>query len=541
MTQINAQDPNPHQRESKPSKFLIYILVLLLILNAGLRIVRLRSDSPALPNNFRNVAPYKDEGAKAHEARNKALFGSFQPHPADNYKFWSVQSPVWTYTLLIGFKVLGTSYASLRLLSVLFALITLAAGAVMLFRSGFSSGAIIFTAILGLNFYFLIFTRLGLMEPMVILWLALCAMMLVETRSDPRFFIPASLFLLAGIFTKPSALLFLPVWAGYLAWHLLTMRSAAKDGKKSLALIAISTAIIFIPMAAAYTSHDFREFTGMSVRHGFHLTDGVSLTPLVERILRIGSSFAPKEIWRSFFMTLPCASILGTGWIAYMGYRALKRKQVSGLEWMLLFWFLIGRASATATPHQVMRFHLLYFFPISMMAAMAADRMWRTKAIGSRKKAIQTLVIAFVAYELVMTGVPWFKWVLNPRYDLVDASGSLGKILESEEDKLRIEPVVIGEWAGPLSLENDMVCHYVKGTFNMKREQLASFKITHLLESKDRYDHVAERFKKFFPQRYEQRKKVAEFPVRTRHLVLWRVAPITEPKPGTLRTKETKK
>lgn len=169
-------------------------------------------------------------------------------------------------------------------------------------------------------------------------------------------------------------------------------------------------------------------------------------------------------------MTLPCASILGTGWIAYMGYRALKRKQILGLEWMLLFWFLIGRASATATPHQVMRFHLLYFFPVSMMAAMAADRMWRTKAIGSRKKAIQTLVIAFVAYELVMTGVPWFKWVLNPRYD-----------------------------------------------------------------------HVAERFKKFFPQRYEQRKKVAEFPVRTRHLVLWRVATITEPKPGTLRTKETKK
>lgn len=131
-----------------------------------------------------------------------------------------------------------------------------------------------------------------------------------------------------------------------------------------------------------------------------------------------------------------------------------------------------------------------------------------------------------------MTAVPWAQWVKNPRYDLYDTSIRLGQVLAAEEKSLGRKSVVIGEWAGPLCLENRMDLHYVKGSFNQSREQLRAFGITHLLESTNRYDPAAGRFAKLFPETYAQRQKLEEFKVRGRELVLWRVPPVPAPASG---------
>jgi len=107
--------------------------------------------------------------------------------------------------------------------------------------------------------------------------------------------------------------------------------------------------------------------------------------------------------------------------------------------------------------------------------------------------------------ELFMTAGPWWAWVSHPRYDLVDGSRRLGAVLESEEKALGRPAVLIGEWTGSLSLENQMICYYVKASYNQRPEQLRAFGITHLLENQDKDDPAVNRFKRLSPQTYAAR------------------------------------
>ena len=529
----------PQPANARPRQWprtIILLIAFLLAVNAGVRLARLHADSPPLPNKFRNVAPYKDEGAKAHEARNRALFGAWQTNPRDNYRFWSTQAPVWTDSLYLWFRIFGVSYASLRVLSIVCALLTLLAGAVALHKAGFTTGALFFPVILGLNFYYLIFSRLGLMEPMVVLWLTLAAAFLAFSRNQAWNFIPATLFLLAGLLSKTSAFMFLPVWAAYaLLLFLNKVQGPSPKRDKRIAIVFPAlTAGLLLAITSFFLSPSFRSVAEMAFRHGFDLHEDIGQGAFMELLSNVVSSFLPVNLWRGYFMMLPSAALLGAGWALNIFWRAFKRQKVTDLEWICLAWFVIGRGAASAAPYQAVRFHLYYFAPLAILAAMAADHLWNlgttvtTDNIDqqrNRKKRVlgRGLVAALLTYELLMTAVPWLQWVTNPRYDIVSASRQLGKVLESEELETGRGPVVIGEWAGPLSLENNMILHYVKGPFNDQSEQLAAFGITHLLENQDRYDPAVGLFSKKFPEIYQQKRLVAEFRVRDRLLKLWRV------------------
>ena len=516
--------------EKTSGRLWLAVLLILLVCAAGVRLVRIEADAPPLPNQFRNVAPYKDEGEKAYEARNRVLFGDWQINPQDNFNFWHVQSPVWTYGLVAVFKTLGVGCAPMRLLSILCAMITLAAGAILLRREGHAEAALCFVAVLGFNFYYLFFTRLGLMEPMVIVWVTLMVLCLTESRHRPAWMIPATVLLVAGIFTKQSALLALPIWAGYLIAPVKGPSDISGKGKvrRSWPLLTACGLILALPLVLAILHPTYRALTVINFEHGFHLTRAAKAAPLITPLRNVLASLAPRELWRGYFMMLPAASILGMIWSGWIWWRALKRRPVSGLEWALLAWFIIGRAAAVVTSHQVVRFHLFYFAPLAALAALALEKLWRGSSTHVwNQRAGRLLVAGFLLYECLMTVVPWQNWARHPRYDLVQGSRLLGEKLAAEETELGRPPVLIGEWVGPLSLENTMRCHYVKAYYNQSAAQLAAFGITHLLENQDKDDPAITRFQRLFPEAYAARRPVADFRVRGRHLRLWRVPPVS--------------
>lgn len=116
---------------------------LLLALNLGLRLFHLSADAPrSLPNGFRVSAAWRDEAAKSHEARNRALFGKWQTSPVDQYRYWRRQSPAWVYPLAGWFKLAGVGYLQLRLVSVAAAVVILVLGGLLLLRLGTATGAL---------------------------------------------------------------------------------------------------------------------------------------------------------------------------------------------------------------------------------------------------------------------------------------------------------------------------------------------------------------------------------------------------------------
>ena len=69
-------------------------LLALLTLCSALRLWKLELDPPAVVvRGYRGQAHYRDEAAKAHEARNKAKWDQWSLSAADEYGFWRAQSP----------------------------------------------------------------------------------------------------------------------------------------------------------------------------------------------------------------------------------------------------------------------------------------------------------------------------------------------------------------------------------------------------------------------------------------------------------------
>ena len=95
---------------------------ILLALSAGARIYRLEADPPReIVRGYQTHTHFRDEPAKAHEARNRALFGRWRLGDVDQYGLWARPSPVWAYGQYLWFSLFGVSWASARLYVVAYA------------------------------------------------------------------------------------------------------------------------------------------------------------------------------------------------------------------------------------------------------------------------------------------------------------------------------------------------------------------------------------------------------------------------------------
>ena len=90
----------------------VWVLVALFI---GLRLAQMNADPPRRYPSGRSAQELLVEGpAKANEARRYGIFGTFDTKPANEYRIWSIQSPVYELPLSGFFRVFGVSRATLR-------------------------------------------------------------------------------------------------------------------------------------------------------------------------------------------------------------------------------------------------------------------------------------------------------------------------------------------------------------------------------------------------------------------------------------------
>ncbi|OGP56206.1 MAG: hypothetical protein A2V67_04650 [Deltaproteobacteria bacterium RBG_13_61_14] len=502
-------------------------IAVLLALNLGLRLFHLQADAPrSLPNGFRVSAAFRDEAAKSHESRNRALFGEWRTSPSDQYQYWRLQSPAWTYPLAGWFKLAGVGYLQLRLVSVAASLITLLLGCLILLRLGLCSGAKVFPVILGLNYYFIFITRLGLIEPTLYAWLMLAAYCLFRSEDRPAWFFGAGLAFLAAFFNKQSALYFLPVLL-YAASALFRRSGKRQPGSSRRWFYLAAVVLILVVMALPWLEPDYRLRILMNFRHGLHYPpDSQSpllMQPAPLRTLRaLAQAHSPQGLFQGFLAFHPAAALLGVAGLVHLGLRLVRGRRVAFAEKVLGLWWLLGWLAAAASPHLVVRFRLTEFIPLAILASLFAGRLL-SGAFSPRPSARlqQALVAAVLAVELVVSGIPYLGWAAKPSYDLVSSSRKLGEVLQGQP------AVVIGEWAGPLALENRIIYYYIKGGFNQSPEIIARLGITHLLETLNKPDPAVNRFRRLFPEVYAHRVALARFQVARYQLELSAVPPVT--------------
>ena len=136
-------------------------LALVLVIAAVLRTQHIKADPPTiLPEISGSAGIYFDEGIYCHNARNKILFGKWI---TDEWNPLVYNAPL-TMIYYLAFRLFGISIITVKAVNILFSLL-----AILFFHAGVRRylkpwPSLALTSLFALDFYWLMYNRLGLLE-----------------------------------------------------------------------------------------------------------------------------------------------------------------------------------------------------------------------------------------------------------------------------------------------------------------------------------------------------------------------------------------
>lgn len=485
-------------------------IALLALLFLALRLPALEADPPMkLPYGINTRELWAEGAAKAHEARNYALFGHFRTNPVDNYQFWRPQAPVWVYSLAATFKLLGVSIWSARLHSVVVALLGFVALLVYA-RTKLSQLALLALGVfLAASHFYIQYTRVGLVEPMVNLFAVTTLLCAYRALDDPSWLFYATVSFLLGVFSKMSGLVLLPV-LGVSAF--VSIRRAELDAKAALSTLAPS--LILLASAAVYmTSGEYRQRAAWAVAHVGYAKEGqVTVdTDKLELLSVLERYFSVKRWIDRFFLLFPVAAVCSIPAIVHT-VREFARSRRVGWDELNLLWLVSVHASLQLSPLTDIRFYLCLFPPVALLGARGLDL--ASTALARQRGAAAALACAAIGLCLFIELPRHAAWFQARTYGVREANRQV-----REHVGARADAVLVGLWAPWLTLETPYKFYIVRERFNVTKEALGQLGITHLVLAPG--DRSGKFVQKSFPRPFREKRALTSFDVYTQHITLY--------------------
>lgn len=495
---------------------------------------------PDLPNGYDSYELFAEPMAKAHEARNRALFDTWQTNPVDNYQYWRAQSPAWVYPLWLWFEVSGVTYASLRSFSAFAA----AAGLLVMLifcrhRMSLWSSAVA-GAFVAFNFYAILYQRSGLLEVAVSSWLALLALALYRAKGNIAWLYVAPWALALGFLTKQTMITALPMFAVfgvpiYVRW---VRHAKAPLWVKPLPLVhalAVAAALAWYCSRDAYMRTVKRNFNHVVHDTGSSKEHSVTLDLLKDRL------FDTDQWYDGFVSLMPLVAGLALLQVVRLvldlvtrgGARVLRRPVPAPLDdgWTLVATaWLFTAASSFLTAQTELRFRILLFLPAAVLAAAV---------VADAEKAARTLLVRYrprVAFIAPAIGVGalvlalradagyYRDWVANRTYVVQKGNALVRKQIG------RRKAVVLGSMAPWFAFETRYDFFYVRSEFNSKRKSLQQLGVTHVIllgsrrsKLRPRADFSKGILNRAFPGMMKKLQAKGSFDFRDRKITLYAV------------------
>jgi 4-amino-4-deoxy-L-arabinose transferase-like glycosyltransferase len=414
-----------------------YLLLAALIL---LRAVNPRADAPYFLDWSGGL--YFDEGAYTHNARNKLLFGEWRLDEWNNMYY----SPLHNLLLYLVFSVAGIGYVQERALA-----IALSAASLVLFylalRTAFGlATAVLGAVLLGTNYLFLMFGRLGLLEVPVTFAAVLTLYGVgraVATRRLPWYAFAGAASFLVYVFKSLGVYI---VGAALAAVVYETVRDPAPAAPRvrasrvgayvaGLAAAALLWAAVFyVPHREAIAAIGSLWLSHALPTTGAQLLSNVATQPLFVALSRSS--------------VVAVLGALGGVLVAYLALRA--RDRVHGLDVLAAAWLLAGGAFLSVFSYRPARYYVPLIPPLVLLAVRLATRALRPVplAAGTRRDPWLYLAVFLGALTVGFFGlVPYLRWDvgLGARF-LVALAGAAGAVV--------LAAVLLRAWAadGPRRL-----------------------------------------------------------------------------------------
>jgi hypothetical protein len=441
-----------------------------------LRLTRVEADPPIQHPDGRQAYELRVEGiAKAHEARNAAVFGSFQTNPVDNYQFWRAQSPAWVYPLSWFLKVFGAGYAQLRTFSVLGSLVGLVGLiAFASLRLG-PQWAALAGLIALLNSYEIFFSRSALLEPTVNSWMTLTALCCVLAFRRHYWAIAAQVCLVATILTKQTGLVLVPLVLGVTVLSVVSARrrGAAWSWAALVSFVVAAGGLFAYSRTPAYMralTWNWGHIVLLKTQVKEVNVDDLRTMALAERFL---------DTDRLKILTLyvfPGAFLFVLITLVFVVLRTRDQRRLTPWDGVLFVWLFSALGAVMVTEQLERRFFLIVLPPLALITASALHDLYEVLRMRGRVVVLSYAATALVVASILLTHGKWYlKWYREPTYATRDTNAWV-------REKIGNRPaVVVGFWAGPFVFDTPFVYYYVKEYFNTERRALKQLGITHVL------------------------------------------------------------
>lgn len=390
----------------------------------GIRLWQLHADA-AVTLTW-SGAPFTDEGLYSHAARNRVLFGTWRTDGWDD----RLVSPLFDGLAYLSFMLLGVGYAQLRLINVVLTVAAVPFWWDILRRDFGAWWALLGTGLWGLNFFWFQYSRLGLLEPGMVVWIVVGAWCWRHTLDTSwRWAVACGVCIGVAYVWKSLALLFVPVpllacllshrWS---YWH-------AGSYLLGLALVLLSYGLLwYLPHHAEIAAY-----------HRFYTADRVPAS-LMEGWHALANNVRSRYLWGQM-PVLAGAALIGLGQASV----ALWRRELAPAVALCLAWLVCG-ALLLLMPYSPPRYYTLL---MPAVIGLALYSMYNADNLYSPTKLFYTasvlmLVLSWDTYRYV-------QWHSQQRTTLIDSSRMLQNLVPPGE-------TVLGVAACGLSLENRLPC-----------------------------------------------------------------------------------
>lgn len=382
-----------------------YLLALLFIGLIALRVIHISADPPIHLSWSGGL--FFDEGALAHNARNKVLFGAWKFDEWNDFYY----SPLLTYVKWLVFRVFGVGIAQLRIVPIMFSGLTLWTLYVTLKLSFPLSTTVLSLILLGVNYLYVMYSRIGLTEtPLLFFMMFTCYFWQVglqASRTSHKHWLMfgAGVSCFSVYIFKALAVYFLPV--PLVALLLLILFSKQKHRQKELLFLSgtflagmLMTAGIWYVLFYAPNYHEIHQ-AGEYVKM---LSFPTSLSQFWENILR-----NPLVM---IFQRTPVVFVMSWLYLIYLfSLLWTDRATIQPLDLFMALWFLAHVTFFFGYAYRPTRYYLPIIPPMVVLAARGIMSLWRIREI--RFPGIQHLAGWLWGVSWVLGTVLWV-YVLAP-------------------------------------------------------------------------------------------------------------------------------
>ncbi len=384
----------------KKKVFLIAFLFLLLIC---LRLINLTANPPSGLSHSAGI--FVDEMHNVHQVRNKILFGSWK---MDMY-LSIVYSPIFSLFQYIILSPIGIGLWQIKVLPILLSIFSL----LLLYQTlneyyGFKYG-LISVVLLGFNYIFIMYNRLGLYENLVIFFMCLTLFFWqrsVKTERPLYFFFTG---IAAGFVFIAKSMVFYFVIATAFTFVIFCIKKGLKRTVKQGFAGLLGASVIGLLWYVGYYLPFKENFTILG-SSWLKLTVGSG--GILEKIITTNPIF--HLFFRFQFLPITLASAVI--YILFLSYRVLTDpRKINFLEIFIVLWFLSGVFFLNLLSYQPTRYFLPILPPVVLMAVIGLARFGTKEKLNPLKPSDWRLYLISFLGTLMLSF--YFFLPLIKKYD----------------------------------------------------------------------------------------------------------------------------